>query len=407
MWYGAAEQAVSSIANFVLVLWLANTLAPNQFGEFGVAWSIVYLIESLCWSYLGEGVPPVAMRLPRGRWKSLRTGLVALSLMMCGGIAFLAIAGAAADILLSGGVAELVLATGVACIGLRAQQTLRRVCYLDENRRLSLASTLVATCVLFGSYAAVVSVGGEGSVAALLCWGGSMLAGSLVLLHIRRDFSAFSPVFLGWLSRRLGRAGAWLAPSAIIYWITNYSILPLSAALAGLELSGAFRLIQALFAPLQQGTAVLISVASPRVAREVVRKSRSAGREILLRLTGGLAALSMTYAAAMLIAGPVLLPMLFPAQADLISLLLLALFAATAVAEATRSGISVVLVSVGLPSGILLSRVVGLVCFGGALVLALASPSLATPIALLSAALGGLLAAIYFSWRRLFRGEQS
>jgi O-antigen/teichoic acid export membrane protein len=105
----------------------------------------------------------------------------------------------------------------------------------------------------------------------VLLWGlanavASLLIYLLGIASIRRTTTAT----VAWLARQLWHSGGWLAGSAIGYWVTNWGMFPLVAAMAGTEAAGILRALQNLFTPLVQFNAALNLALLPKVADKVV-----------------------------------------------------------------------------------------------------------------------------------------
>lgn len=282
-----------------------------------------------------------------------------------------------------------VLASGGAAVGLRLQQALRRICYLDEDRILSLTSTMVASLVLFGSYLFLSSSGASVELA-LACWALSTTSGAAMMTIRAHRFAKPGFRFTRWFAMRLLRGGKWLVPSSLLFWLSNYSLLPLAAQVSGLEFAGVLRVIQTLFSPLQQGMAAIMSVMAPRVAHQLASEPDQR-HGLIWRLVWWAACLSAAYCVAIFIAGPVAGSLIFPKQAEHISMILLAIFAVTATSDAVRSAVNVVLIASGGERVIWSARLWGTAVFLVALVAFMALEDLSVPLSVLAGAVAGSL----------------
>ncbi|QDK36054.1 lipopolysaccharide biosynthesis protein [Sphingomonas sp. IC081] len=407
--FGITEQALSSISNFLYIVFLSRLLDGVAFGWFSIAWSGAMLIEAIIWGMIGDGVPAIAVRVPMENWPQLRGAILALSVAVVGSVSALLLIAAALTTIFDPSVTPVLAGTAIAVPGLRGQQVYRRLCYLDERRDYALYGTVCFSLSLallsgiswyFRLNSTFVALGALG-----LACGATLLPLSLGILTLRKPTARL----LVWATRRMWRSGRWLMASSLSFWLGNTGMVPLAGALYGLEASGSLRVLQNMANPLTQLSAVMFSIALPPAARKLRNNPKANILRLSIAMLAVFSLVGFSYVVAFTALGTRFLNAVFPGKTAGISDWTVAVVMCSAAFDVVRSGASVPMFALGNTREFFMARSVSLVVLFVSL---LALSSVGGLLGLcLSMALGNLAATIIifisltFMIRKMFRSS--
>jgi O-antigen/teichoic acid export membrane protein len=257
--WGVADQGVSSLTNFVLLVVAARSLTTDEFGALAIALAVYTVALGLTRSVAGE---PLTVRFSAAdRVENEPATRQALAAALAMGAA--AGAGCALGGLVAGGsVGDALLVLAGLLVGLMLQDTVRFVLMVRSAPRAAVANDslwLVCELVLLALLA------DQGVNAVLLAWGAAGCAAGIVGLAQTR------------VVPRLHGLRAWLAahrdlwPRFVGEYLTVTGGLQLAfltlGVVAGLEALGALRAGQVLVGPLNVAFLAVPLVAVPESAR--------------------------------------------------------------------------------------------------------------------------------------------
>jgi len=355
------------------------------------------LIESLLWALLGDPVPSAAQRTSGARLAQFRGSL---SLSPAAALALIGAAAAISSLFLqdSGTVWILVAAFGAAS-ALRMQQTFRRICHLDHRRYLSFVGSVIYGIVLVGGLLVLRDRSEDLPAWGLLAlWAGALATNALLAVFLLGTVAMPDGRMVRASWARLLRIGAPLVPSALLYWISSYGIIPFVGAVLGPTASGAMRLVFTFLSPLFQTIAAVSSVALPMLAK-ALRGTHVSGKS---RAFAGVAFTYLAIFVAYILFGALVLPaasgwILTDSLMPYFTSSALALVIVLALADVIRSAGAMVLLAIGSTKNILIGWFLSsLVTFGGSAYV-LAVPSFVAAVSVLAAS--NVVGALYVALR--------
>ncbi len=265
--WGVADQALSSLTNFAVGIYVARSLGPRGLGAFSLAFA-TYLIalnasrglatDPLVVRY--SGAEPAAWRQAAAR----ATG-VATTVGIAAGAASVAV-----GMLLSGQTGAAFVALGVMLPGLMLQDSWRYAFFSAGRGGQAFANDLVWAIALFPLMAAVAASGHAEVQWFVLAWGVSATVAALaggVQARLVPHLSAAA----GWLRQHRDLAPRYLGENLSFSAATQLRFYGLSAV-AGLAAVGALRAAELLLGPLNVVIIGIGLIGVPEGAR-IVRRS--------------------------------------------------------------------------------------------------------------------------------------
>lgn len=287
--WGLADQALSSLTNFVLAIEVARQVNPVQFGAFGLAFA-AYLVAltvsravateplTIRYSARDVGVRHVAMG------KATGTALVmgALSGFTC-------LAGAA---VIGGDVGSALAPLAIALPALLVQDAWRFAFFAAGRGRDAFVNDLVWALVLVIALAVVTVTAQGGITEYILAWAAGGLAGAL--FGIAQTHVVPAPrAMRAWLREHRDLAPR-LAIEALILSGTQQVLLVAIGIVAGLASVAAVRAGQILLNALHIVTFGLYLAVVPEAVR-VLQRSAAALRRLCILVASGLAAITILW----------------------------------------------------------------------------------------------------------------
>ncbi len=360
--WGLLDQGLVSGVNFFTIVLLARSLAPEPFGYFVLAFTVLQSAGTLQ-SALVTRPHNVLGAVRRGRDYADFSAATAAAQAAFSGLLTVAALIAALGVALAGSPrAGLVAATAPALLAWQLQELGRRMLYTENRLRAACANDALA-------------YGGQ-TAALVVLWRLDLLTGTRALLTLAAAF-AVAAALLAWqlrgtLAGSVRRVdltaawgfGKWLGVAEVAQWLSTQLYVYLAAAVVGPVASGAIKAGQTLLGPMSVFLTFVTSYLPIVLTRELEATGSIAGklRESMTRVLP----LVVCYCAAMaLIASPALRAVYGPAYrpyADVVQLFALyyVLLAFSTVAVAALSALRATrAVFVGQAAGAVVSLAVG------------------------------------------------
>jgi O-antigen/teichoic acid export membrane protein len=268
--WGVADQAVSSLTNFLVGICVARFLGPAEFGAFSIAFA-TYLIalnasrglatDALLVRYSGAEAPTWRAGVVGSTGTAVATGIV-------GGIVCVAV-----GVAIAGPTGYGLLALGLTLPGLLLQDSWRFAFFSAGKAADALANDLLWGLALFALLAAVVLADRMSQFSFMLVWG------------VSATIAAVAGGVQTRLLPRVGMAGHWLRRHRDLsarYLVENLTVVGGNqlkfyglGAVAGLASVGALRAAELLFGPVFVLTSGMGLMAVPEAVRQL---GSSAGR---------------------------------------------------------------------------------------------------------------------------------
>jgi hypothetical protein len=278
--WGVADQAMSSLTNFGVSIYVARTLGTQEFGAFSLAFA-TYLI--LLAASRGLATDALAVRysgVELGRWRravasatgtATTVGLIAGAGCVVAGLWFRQSTGAA------------LLGLGLTLPGLLLQDSWRFAFFSAGKGRLAFANDLVWALALVPAMLVVV-VSGHATVGwFMLAWGGSAgvaaVVGAFQSRLVPRPTEA-----VHWLRQHRDLALRYLGESLSLSSASQIRLYGL-AAIAGLAAAGSLRAAELLLGPLNTAIMGIALMAVPEAA-VLLRRSLRRLQPFCLLLSG-------------------------------------------------------------------------------------------------------------------------
>lgn len=287
-----ADQAVSSLSNFVAVAITANVATAGEFGQFSLAYAGLLLFLGAQRALIGETL--LVRYSSAGMLDgAARRGVLGASAVAAATSLPLLLAGAAVSGPASGAI-WLVMAGSLPCVLL--QDTLRYLFICEGRPDRALLIDGVWAVLSVASMATLAGLSGVPIWAVLLCWGGGAAAALVLGLLLARSRPSLREGGL-WLRtnrnpglRYLGEFSALNASTFVVLYLLA---LPLGAAGVG-----ALRAAQLLFSPLNTAFAAIKMAVIP----ELVRAAGTAVfRRRLIETAAVVAAMAVLWSAAVML----------------------------------------------------------------------------------------------------------
>lgn len=242
--WGFADQALSSLTNFILGIMVARSVGASDFGAFSLAFATYLLLLGVSRALTSD---PLIVRFSaagsdehrRATAEAIGTTLV---LGVIGGVGCIV-----ASLLIEGVLGAALLALGSTLPGLLTQDSWRYAFFAGGRGIDAFLNDLVWTVVLFAAVGSVIAADAGSVYVFVLAWGGSASVAALV-----GGFQARTPPRVGrtwpWLRDHrdlglpfLGQFGALIGAAQL----SIYAVV----SIAGLAAAGAFRAVGILLGP--------------------------------------------------------------------------------------------------------------------------------------------------------------
>lgn len=272
--WGLADQAFSSLTNFVLGVMIARSVAPHEFGAFSLAFATYTLFLGLSRALTSE---PLIVRFSHSSPEAWR----AATAFGTGTATMVGIVGGAGCVLFglatSGPMAQAFIALGVTLPGLLLQDAWRYAFFARGGGAHAFVNDVIWAVVMFPAVAVLVATERTSMTWLTLGWGGSGAAAGLVgVLQARvrpRPTRAAA-----WLRDQRELASRYLGEFTAMSGARQLSFYAVGA-IVGLAGAGAIRGSQILLGPiqvLQNGVRLVAIPEAVRLAKTSVRRMHAA-----------------------------------------------------------------------------------------------------------------------------------
>jgi O-antigen/teichoic acid export membrane protein len=279
--WGLADQALSSLTNFVLGIVVARTVGLTEFGAFGLAFTAYLIVTGIGRAVTGQ---PLLIRysgVDSATWRRGAAAATGAAVVIGVGSAVLALViGLASD----GPLRAAFLALALVLPGLVVQDSWRFAFFAASRGRDAFLNDLVWAIVQLSAFVIAIALGGGTVFWAVIAWGGAATFAAFVGILQARVLPRPAAA-RGWSIEHRDLLPAYIGETAA-YILAGQLVLYAIGLVAGLAVVGALRGAQLLLGPLNVVVQGFYLVAVPEAVR--VLKS-SAGRFTQLCLVAGLA----------------------------------------------------------------------------------------------------------------------
>jgi O-antigen/teichoic acid export membrane protein len=296
--WGVADQAVSSLSNFALSLYVARALGASGFGAFSLAFITYSVVLNAA---RGIATDPMLVRhsgADRPLWRQATARASGTSLVV--GTAAGAVS-ALAGLLLPGPVGQAFLALGLGLPGLMLQDSWRFAFFALGRPAAALVNDLVWTLLLVGTLVVLSGSGGTGVFGCLLAFGLTAAIAAVVGLAQARVRPRPAGC-VGWVREHRQLSGRYLVENVSASGAAQIRSYVLGAV-AGLASVGYVRASEILMGPFLVVLMGISQVAVPEASRAFHRRPGALPR-FCLALGGVQAAGALIWGLAVLLALP-------------------------------------------------------------------------------------------------------
>lgn len=292
--WGVGDQAVSSLATFLLGVVVARSMGAASLGALGLA-LVAQAIVVNCSRALSTD--PLMIRFSTAAPDSWRkavasSGGVALVIGTAGGVACLAIAGVLHAYLPGSQAGAAFLALGIGLPGLALQDSFRYAFFAAGQGVKTFVNDVVRTVLLFAALLGGAFAGFDGIMWVVLAFGGSAaLAALLGMAQARTTVSVGN--LPGWLRQHRDLGPRFLVENVVLGTAGQIRSIVVAAAV-GLVAVGAIRGAEMLVGPVAALLMGIAQVAVPEAARVL---GRGGGRllQLCLAISVGLASVTLLW----------------------------------------------------------------------------------------------------------------
>ena len=332
--WGVADQAISSLSNFALGIFVARTFGASSFGAFTLAFVTYTVVIN---AVRGLATDPLLVRHSgdvHRRWRRATSAAAGTALVVGVTVGVICVV---VGLLLPNPVGPVFVALGVGLPGLTLQDSWRFAFFARGRGSFAFINDLVWTVLLVLALVLLHNRGGGSAATCFLAFGGTAtLAAVLGAVHAS-------------LLPRPNRAKEWLSTHrqlSVRYLIENVSISGASqvrafvlGAVAGLAAVGYVRASEILMGPFLVLLMGISQVAVPEASRALRQSPRSL-RRFCFALGGSQAAAAVVWGLLLMTVlplgpGPALLKELWPATSQLLPAITLTVAAASFTTAAT------------------------------------------------------------------------
>ena len=279
--WGLADQALSSLTNFVLGIVVARTVGLTEFGAFGLAFTAYLIVTGVGRAVTGQ---PILIRysgVDSARWRRGTAAATGAGVVIGVASAVLALAIALAS---DGPLRAAFLALALVLPGLVVQDSWRFAFFAASRGRDAFLNDLVWAIVQLTAFLIAIALGGGTVFWAVIAWGGAATLAAFVGIVQARVIPRPTAA-RGWSIEHRDLLPAYIGETAA-YILAGQLVLYAIGLVAGLAVVGALRGAQLLLGPLNVVVQGFYLVAVPEAVRVL---NSSARRFAQLCLAAGLA----------------------------------------------------------------------------------------------------------------------
>jgi O-antigen/teichoic acid export membrane protein len=306
--FAIIDQGLSSGTNFLLTILYAAWLPLESFGQYVILWTVALFIEVVQISLIIDPLPTLASRFGPTNRERIDAAAAWVTLAYGGATSLVLLA---AIPLWSVSAPE--MAVPLVCLAAinpvqRLYIFIRRLAYIRDRQDAAAVGSLTFFVTMLAGAFTLHQLRLLDLVSILLLWGIGAAAAMLVTCTVGVPWlRAARAATVVWLARNVWYPGRWLVGAAVCFWISQWGIFPLAAAMGGPDGAGVMRVLQNLFTPVTQFNAALYLALLPRVADNVAAKGHPYARSFALYGTIAFTGIVIVYSALVLIgAGPII-----------------------------------------------------------------------------------------------------
>jgi O-antigen/teichoic acid export membrane protein len=270
--WAVADQALTSLTNFLVGVVAARSLGPVGFGAFSVAFATYYIAVNVS---RGLATDPLLVRYSDAKlaaWRQAVAGStgVAIAVGVAGGAVC-----AASRMVMSGPTGLAFLALGMTMPGMLLQDSWRFAFFTAGKAGHAFVNDLLRTSALIGLLAFTLASGHQSEFSFMLAWGGSAVIGGVAGAAQARVLPRVSLAF-DWLRRHRDLCSRYLAENLTITGGTQLKFYGV-AAVGSLAVVGSLRAAEILFGAvfvITQGLGLMAVPEAVRLLRQSVSRLR-------------------------------------------------------------------------------------------------------------------------------------
>lgn len=265
------DQGLMAGSNFVLSIFLARWLTPEQYGEYALAFAIFLLVSHFYMSFLLEPMAVFGGSTYRSRMQGylgsllwLHLGATVVVWLLLGGIAW------GAQLLgLGGDLPKALAAVMLAGPCIQLFWLIRRAFYTDLSPATAVVGAGFYSCIILGGLIPIYRYGLLSSFMAFLLMGfGALLTSALLLIRLKPTLR------LKHLSPNLRETwaqhwdyGRWALATSVLLWIPSNFYYLFLAGYSGVASAGEFKVLINFVLPIENIAAALSLLFQSHVAR--------------------------------------------------------------------------------------------------------------------------------------------
>ncbi len=292
--WGLADQAFSSLTNFVLGVFVARSVGIREFGMFGLAFAAYSVAMGITRAVAGEPFGVRYSTCPTDEWR--RGARDSMGAVLAIGVAVGLIC-VVAGLFLGGTVRAVLLALGLAMPFLMVQDGWRYIFFASGESKRAFVNDLVWSLLLIPSFAIVILSGVESAWSFVVAWAAAAAVAAVVGCFQAR-LVPLPTRFLTWCRGERDLIPGFLGDFAVRNGTQRATVF-LVAAIAGLAATGALRGADMLLGPVTILFMGVNPIAVPEAARLIKRRPA--------RLPRAMALLSCVLSASAVLLGAALL----------------------------------------------------------------------------------------------------
>jgi O-antigen/teichoic acid export membrane protein len=297
--FSLLDQASFSGSNFLVSLLLARWLSSDEYGAYSVTFSLFLLLAGLQIALIFE---PMAVFGAKSHYQSLPEyfGFLFVSESLISLIIALSITGIA--FFVSQPIQTALWGLSVGILPIYSFWLFRQACYVESRSNLAMIGSVIYAFVLLCGTFILFQIGSFSPLTTYLLMGLSGLVASIFLWFAL-------PVKFGKIDVRKILSenwvyGKWIIVASIASWLSINIYPSLINVFWGLSGAGAFRAMQNLILPLQQGLSAIYLLLLPWLARWQRNRGLSWIKETNKKIVFALLLLTIVYSGILVIFGP-------------------------------------------------------------------------------------------------------
>lgn len=270
---GLADQAVASGVNFLTLILVARSVAPDRFGYFALVFTLLQSLGALQLALVTRPHNVLAAGRSGAAYVRFSSTLVAYQLAFSLTAAAALALGAGIARAAGAGSTLVFLVAAPTLVAWQLQELARRILYTERRLGAALANDTLSYGVQAGLLVWLYRAGSLDGVRALVVVGATSALGAAVGAFQLR--SSLGKTLEGAAMREVWRFGRWLGAAEGAYWLESQYYVYLAAAVSGPVASAALKAGQTLLGPISVFLAFFVNYLPVRFARSGVAADAS------------------------------------------------------------------------------------------------------------------------------------